>query len=376
MICNGLSLYNDGFLPVLIRKLIVGMLVLWTGMGTAAPLPLGLPPLITPADNPTTAAKIALGKTLFFDKRLSADGTIRCATCHDARRAFTDGNAVSKGIRGARGTRNAPSLLNVAYATTLFWDGRRASLEDQARDPFINPVEHGFRSADAVARVVRGDARYRAAFRRAFAITPTQITIAPIVQAIASFERSLLTGNAPFDRYFYGGQAQALSDSARRGFELFRGRARCVSCHSIQTNSALFTDNAFHVSVIGRYRVDKRLGDLATQVVRARGQTAPGSPVSQTSSAALDKLILTRPEISELGRFVVTLNPRDIGRFKTPSLRNVAVTGPYMHDGSMTNLRDVVELELYGHGPDKRPIILTPDEKSDLVAFLGALTSR
>lgn len=371
---NGLAYY--GFLRVLTRDLIISALLLWAGSGTAAPLPLGLPPLAAPAGNPPSAEKIALGKALFFDKRLSGDGTISCATCHDPKRAFTDGNAVSKGIRGARGTRNAPSLLNVAYASTLFWDGRRDSLEAQAHDPFINPIEQGLHSTDAVIRLLRKDTHYRDNFQRAFAIVPTQITMAHVVKAIASFERSLISADAPFDRYFYGGEQRALSDSARRGFELFRGRAHCTSCHSIQTNGALFTDNAFHTSVIGRYRVDKRLGDLATQVVRARGQNTDAHSARETTSAALDKLILTRPEISELGCFVVTLNPRDIGRFKTPSLRNVAVTGPYMHDGSMTNLSDVVELELYGHGPDKRPTILTPDEKSDLVAFLGSLTSR
>ncbi|MHB8473422.1 MAG: cytochrome-c peroxidase [Gammaproteobacteria bacterium] len=356
---------------------IVSALCLGSEFAAAERAPLGLPPVVAPADNPTNAAKIVLGKALFFDKRLSADGTIRCASCHDAKRAFTDGNAVSKGIHGARGTRNAPSLLNVAYATTLFWDGRRNSLEDQANDPFVNPIEHGLGSTDAVVRVVRGDAQYREQFARAFGIVPTQITMAHVVKAIASFERSLISADAPFDRYFYAGEQHALSDSARRGFALFRGRARCVSCHRIEPKWALFTDNAFHTSVIGRYRVDKRLGDLATQVVRARGQNTDAHSARETTSAALDKLILTRPEISELGRFVVTLKPIDIGSFKTPSLRNVAMTGPYMHDGSMTSLSDVVELELYGHGPDSRhPIILTPQEKNDLVEFLKSLTSR
>ena len=180
------------------------------------PTPLGLPPVIAPRDNPPSRAKVELGKALFFDRRLSADGTIRCASCHDPKRVFTDGNPVSKGVHAARGTRNAPSLINVAYATTLFWDGRRDTLESQVKDPFVNPIEHGLHDQATLVRRIRNDARYRRQFTRVFGIQPQQISMDHVVKAIACFERTLIAGDSPFDRFEYGGDRQALSASARR----------------------------------------------------------------------------------------------------------------------------------------------------------------
>jgi cytochrome c peroxidase len=306
---------------------------------------------------------VALGRALFTDKRLSADGTISCASCHQAQSVLTDGLAVAEGVQKHKGTRNTPSLINTAYLSSQFWDGRRTSLEDQAQDPFVNPVEHGLPNHTALLRIVQGDAAYITQFRQVFGVSPDHITLDHIAKAIASFERTLIAGGSPFDRYEYGGDSSAISASARRGLALFRGRARCQTCHTLGATSALFTDDQFHSLGVGFKRIEPRLAEIATQVARAKGQD-------------LDEAILTRSEISELGRFVVTRRPADIGRFKTPSLRNVAVTAPYMHDGSLSTLEEAVDLEVYYRSLEaNRPLILTSQEKADLIAFLRSLTS-
>lgn len=326
-------------------------------------LPLGLPPLSIPADNPQTPQKIALGKTLFMDKRLSADGTISCANCHEPDRAFTDGRHLAQGFHQQLGTRNAPTIVNAAYFTSQFWDGRRASLEDQAKDPLINPLEHALADENSVLSIVRGDASYTASFNDVFAVSPDRITIDHVAKAIAAFERTLIFGDSPFDRYTYGGDKKALSESAIRGLELFRGRGQCQNCHTIGPGSALFSDNAFHSLGVGYKRIEPRLAELATRIAK-------------TGTQAVGEAILSAPELSELGRFLVTLKPVDIGRFKTPALRNVAITAPYMHDGSIKTLEEAVNLEVYYRGIEAgRPLILTPREKADLVDFLQTLTS-
>ncbi|MCX8049258.1 MAG: cytochrome-c peroxidase [Methylohalobius sp.] len=331
---------------------------------------LGLPRVPVPQDNPLTLEKAALGQKLFEDKRFSADGTISCAHCHRPDLAFQDGLPVSMGIKGQKGTRNAPTVINAAYYTTQFWDGRRTSLEEQAKDPLLNPIEHGLKSHDTVVEVVRGDPKYQAQFRQAFSLKPEQITIDHVAQAIASFERTLVAGNSPFDRYLYGGDKNALSPAAVRGLELFRGKGRCVSCHVIEQSTALFTDNRFHNLGVGFAKI----GDRLPQVVSAWRK-------AKAEGRAADEAVLTQAELSELGRFAVSGETSDIGAFKTSSLRNIALTAPYMHDGSLKTLEEVVNFYDQG-GIDNpmldsgiRPLGLTPQEKSDLVEFLKSLTS-
>ena len=349
------------------------ILSLWLLLGAtvwAGEVPLGLPPVPVPPDNPITPAKVVLGKRLFSDTRFSADGTVSCATCHDPKMAFVDGLPVSEGIKGLKGTRNAPTVINAAYYTSQFWDGRRKTLEEQALDPFVNPVEHGLKSHEPIVKICREDPVYRKAFKEAFGIGPQEITIDHVVKAIAAFERTVIAGNSPFDRYYFGGEENAISEAAKRGFKLFQTKARCQDCHRLDQNFALFTDNKFHNLGVGMKKILPRLREIINTYRRAKKE-----------GLKLDEKVLTSSEISELGRFAVTLKLRDVGAFKTPSLRNVAVTAPYMHDGSIETLEEVIEL--YNQGGHKnpflasgiRPLNLTEQEKKDLVEFLKSLTS-
>jgi cytochrome c peroxidase len=327
-------------------------------------LRLGLPPVPVPESNPQSPAKVALGKRLFFDPRLSGDGRISCASCHQPDRAFTDGRPLAQGIDAQLGTRNAPTLLNVAYNATQFWDGRRPSLELQALDPLVNPLEHGLRNEAELLSRIRESPTYLAQFQAAFPEDRSAVTAAHVAEALASFERTLIAADSPFDQFFYGHRPSALSASALRGFDLFRGAGRCSSCHTIERRYALFTDNSYHSANVGLQRISATLASLTTRLVAARRR-----------GASVDQMIISDRGIAELGRFVVTLDPADIGKFRTPSLRNVALTAPYMHDGSVATLNEAVERELYDHTQPGRPLILTPQEKRDLVAFLQALTS-
>lgn len=326
---------------------------------------LGLPPVVTPAENPTTPAKIALGQSLFFDKRLSRDGSTSCASCHQPQHAFSDAQPLAKGIAKRVGTRNTPSIINVAFNTSQFWDGRRITLESQALDPLINPNEHGLQDVTAVLNLLRRDRQYIKAFRTAFDIGPNGIRAEHVGQAMASFERSLIAGNSAFDRFAYKNEKSSLSPSAARGLALFQGSAQCANCHTIGKRDALFADNQFHSLSIGLKRIEHRLPEITMRLVQARQQ-----------GANLDQTVLSNEDIAELGRFAVTLAPTDIGKFRTPSLRNVALTAPYMHDGSVATLEEAVEMEIYYRSAEAgRPLILTPIEKTDLVEFLKALTS-
>jgi cytochrome c peroxidase len=327
---------------------------------------LGLPSLIAPTENQITPAKVALGKSLFFDKRLSRDGSISCAGCHKPSLAFSDGKPLAQGIESRTGTRNTPSLINAAYNTSQFWDGRRDSLESQALDPLLNAREHGLADKETLLSLITRDADYRRAFQEAFGTDLKVIKIEQVAQALASFERSVLVaGNSAFDRYYYGGEKSALSTSAVRGLALFQGAAQCAACHTINHASALFTDNEFHSLSIGLKRIEQRLPEITTRLVRLRSE-----------GVKLDDAILSEEDLAELGRFTVTLQASDIGKFRTPSLRNVALTAPYMHDGSIPKLEDAVELEIYYRGNESgRPLILTPNEKADLVEFLKSLNS-
>jgi cytochrome c peroxidase len=335
-----------------------------TYAGSAASNPrLGLPDIAAPADDPWTPAKAALGRIAFFDKRLSGDGTVSCASCHVPEKGYTDGVPLALGIGGLSGSRKTPSLLNVGLAASFFWDGRRPSLEAQALDPLFNPREHGLTDRAALIRLLRGDPVYRGAFRRAFGAEPGAVTLGHFGQAVASFERTLWAADSPFDRYEYAGDHSALSVAAQRGLSLFRGRAQCSVCHTLGDRSASFSDGQFHSLGVGFDKIAPRLAQTATRVANS----APNE---------LDKLILSDADVAELGRFNVTKQPADIGKFKTPSLRNVALTGPYMHDGSVKTLGEAVETEVYYRSIEaNHPLILTPAERSDLVEFLKSLTS-
>lgn len=323
---------------------------------------LGLPVPHWLSEAPQDTSKATLGKRLFFDKRLSADGTISCASCHQPERGFTDGLPLARGLKGRVGTRHVPTIVNAAFLESQFWDGRSSTLEEQAREPFVNPAEHGLANEAQVVDII-ADPSYRAAFVDAFGAAADPVSIAHVARALAAYERTLIIGNAPFDRYEFAGQKDAIAAKAQRGLELFRGRAQCVNCHTIGPRDALFTDNRFHSLGVGLKRIEPRLAELATRV-------------ANRPAHRLDHETLGNPELAELGRFLVTLNPADIGRFKTPSLRNVAQTPPYMHDGSVATLEDAVERELYYRGIEMgRPLVLTPSEKAEIVEFLKTLTS-
>ena len=339
--------------------------------------PLGLPPIPYPEDNPQTPEKIALGRKLFEDKRFSSTGQVSCATCHDAAKAFTDSPLrVSEGIRKLNGTRNAPTVINAVYFESMFWDGRSPSLEDQSLHPFVNPVEMGLANHEPILEIVRADPAYVKQFQAVFGKTGAAITMTEVTRAIAAFERTQVAGNSPFDRWYFGGEKDALTPAQQRGFELFVGRGRCVSCHVVEQTQALFTDNRFHNVGVGINRIQDKVPEIAPKFLEAK---ARGMDV--------DKAVLSDPTSSELGRFAVTEGLDELGSFKTPTLRNVAVTAPYMHDGSVKTLRDVVVHYNNGGVTNKgervndflsggiRELNLDEQQISDLVAFMEALTS-
>jgi cytochrome c peroxidase len=343
----------------------------------ASDAPLGLPPVPSPANNPPTQEKIALGDRLFHDMKLSATGTVSCSTCHDRGKAFTDSPlATSKGIRDLTGTRNAPTVANAAYFTTQFWDGRSPSLEDQSQHPLVNPIEMGMQDHAAVLRAIRADPAYGVLFQAAFGVQGEAITMNEVMKAIAAFERTLVFGDSPWDRWYYGKQADAISESAKRGFQVFLKEGRCVSCHTIEQPYALFTDNRFHNIGVGIGRVQGDVRRLAPRFIAAKAR-----------GVDVDRAVLGNPTTSELGRFAVTETLDDLGAFKTSTLRNVAVTAPYMHDGSLKTLREVVEHYNNGGVTPRdapvndflsggiRPLNLTEQQILDVVAFLEALTS-
>lgn len=336
------------------------------------PIPLGIPPELwrkmLPADNPLTAEKVALGEALYFDRRLSADGTVSCATCHDPASAFADGNPLAVGVRGQVGARNAPTILNAMFSERQFWDGRARSLEEQARHPLVSPQEMGLQSYGEAAARVASLPGYEAMFRQVFG--REGVSIDTIAKAIAAYERTRLSGNAPFDR-FMAGEAGALTGAQSRGWELFRGKARCAECHTFTAASPFFTDFKFHNTGVGTK--GENFDRLIEEARRLRAAAVGGTPLPSLSSHAA--------KLSELGRYAVTKRPEDLGAFKTPGLRDVELTAPYMHDGSEKTLFDVVKF--YNRGGnrnarlDKRmsPLRLTEPEMNDLVEFLRTLTS-
>ena len=315
-------------------------------MPTGTPLtikaPLGLPPVPIPADNPPTVETVALGRLLYYDPILSADSTISCASCHSPEAAFADARPVSIGVDGKKGARHSPTVINSAYNFLQFWDGRALNLEEQAKGPIANPVEMATTHAEVVRRL-QADPKYVARFKQAWGTE--QISIDLVVNSIASFERTVLSGNSPFDRFYYGHDKRALSASAQRGLKLFVDpkKGNCEVCHTIGKEYALLTDNKFHNLGIGAD---------------------------------------TRGNMVDLGRYDQTKNEADWGTFKTPTLRNLAHREPYMHDGTFPTLKDA--LGHYIGGGNLNPHLdkeiraldfLTFDERDDLMAFLDSLTA-
>jgi cytochrome c peroxidase len=283
-----------------------------------------------PDSNVLTPAKIALGKRLFSERRLSRDGTLSCAGCHDPRRAFANNRVVAEGIGRARGTRNVPAILNRAWGTSFFWDGRVTTLEQQALQPILNSEELAM-MPDGVLAVARSP-RYLRDFRTVFGQDPT---LDDVARAIAAYVRTIVAGDSPYDR-FTDGDVRALSAPARRGLQLFRGKGGCTSCHVGPT----FSDEQFH-----------------------------NTGVAWRTGTATDQ-----------GRGGVTHRLEDVGAFKTPTLRELRQTAPYMHDGSLATLEEVVDYYDSGGAQNSaldaslRPLHLSPGEKQDLAAFLKSLS--
>lgn len=344
--------------------------------GTVMAQPLGLPRLPVPEDNTQTADKVALGDKLFHDARFSITGKVSCSTCHDAAKAFTDLLPVSEGINGLKGTRSAPTVINAAYNKTQFWDGREPSLEAQSKQPFLNPVEMALPDHAYILKIVSKDAEYTGMFKKVFGVAASGISIDHVAMAIAAFERSKISGDSPFDRYYFGTDATALSAAQQRGLEVYLNEGRCVSCHVIEQTSALFTDHLFHNIGVGFNSVKDRIHTIAAEFIK-----------SKRKGANVDFAVLSSSNVSQLGRFAISEDLTDMGAFKTPTLRNIDKTAPYMHDGSLTKLEDVVTF--YNNGGRLketdplddfldggiRPLNLTEQQQKDLVEFLKALTS-
>ena len=332
-------------------------------------LPLEATRAAVPTDNPQTPEKVALGEKLFFDGRISLDGTVACSTCHDPTRAFTDGRTASIGVKGRSGQRNAPTILNALYNVAQFWDGRAKTLEEQAALPIMNPVEMGQPSLEAAVTAIGAVPEYRQAFLRVFgrAINGTDL-----VRAIAAYERTQVSFDAPFD-HFIAGDKNAISDSARRGWELFNTKARCNKCHALsetRRDPVFFMDKDFHNIGIGIIR-----HNVAAMACKAEQEINSGDTI-QVDHAAIQS------DMSVLGRFLVTKRDADTASFKTPSLRNVLITAPYFHDGSQATLWDVMDHYNKGDGvadpwldEDMQPLALSESEIDDVVAFMASLTS-
>lgn len=296
-------------------------------------VPKGLLPVQWPKDNPYSKAKWDLGRALYYDTRLSVDGTLSCASCHSPQFGFTDGQAFSAGVKHQMGGRSAPTVINRAYSMAQFWDGRAMSLEEQAGGPMANPIEMGH-THDGVCAKLKEVPGYRKMFTEAYG--SDEINIDRVTKAIATFERTVLSGNSPYDKY-KAGDKKAMTASQVRGLDVFVNKAKCDACHE----GINFTLNSYHNLGIG---TDK-------------------------------------PE-PDAGRFAVTKNPKDWGAFKTPTLREIANTAPYMHDGRFRTLAEVVDFYDKGGIPNKnldetmKPLKLTDQDKKDLVEFLKALSGE
>ena len=332
--------------------------------------PLGLPPIPQPEDNPITQSKVELGRRLFFDRRLSLNDTFSCAMCHVPEQGFTSNElAMAVGVEGRSVRRNSPTIYNTAYLTRLFHDGREETLEQQVWGPFLAQNEMANPSVGAVIGKIRRIPDYKGLFEKAF--EGRGVSMETVGMALASYQRVLVSGNSRFDRWYYGKDEHALDESAKRGFGVFSGKGGCTGCHAVGDEFALFTDNDLHNTGTGYHesmgiRPDKELITLA-----------PGVQV-EVDRAIVDAVGEAPP--ADVGLYEVTQNPHDRWKYRTPSLRNVALTAPYMHNGSLSTLHDVVEFYDQGgvanelRDPRIRPLHLSPSEKDDLVAFLRSLT--
>ncbi len=328
-------------LGMLLVAVMLVPLMAWAGENSQTPItsvgvhmkgperPGNLPAVIAPPDNPQTTAKIQLGKQLYFDNRLSQDGTVACATCHDPAKGWSDAGPTSTGIRGQIGGRRAPPVSNAAHSPLQFWDGRAPSLEEQAKGPVQNPIEMG-NTHDVMVKTLNDVPGYVQEFKDVFGTTP--ITVDQVAQAIAAYERTVVTTDSPFDRYVRGDQ-NALTKQEKMGLEIFNGKGHCTACHW----GSYFSDGRFH-----------NLG------------------VTQTG-----------PNKTDNGRYDVTKNPADKGAFKTPTVRDAALRAPYMHTGGEKTLEDVVNFYNRGGGDNKEtldplmvPLGLSKSEAAALVAFL------
>jgi cytochrome c peroxidase len=331
--------------------------------------PLGLPKLPPDPNNPLTTAKIALGRKLFYDRRLSFNNTFSCAMCHIPEQGFSNNEMrTAIGVEGRTVRRNSPTLYNVAYAQLLFHDGRENQLEQQVWGPLLAQNEMANPSIGMVLDKIKHSADYRGWFEKAFHKGPTMETLG---QALASYERTLNAAASPFDRWYYGQQAQALSAAAKRGFHLFTGKAGCSTCHLLTEKAALFTDQQRHNTGIGFAETMQKKPE------QQKVQLAPGVFVD----VAVENLHgLSKDIPSDLGYYEISQNPADSWFYKTPSLRNVALTAPYMHNGSLATLEDVVRFYNQGgvvndnQSPLIKPLHLSEAEVAELVAFLNALT--
>lgn len=331
--------------------------------------PLGLPPVPIPDDNPITEEKVKLGKKLFFDRRMSLNNTISCAMCHVPEQGFTNHETLTAiGFEGRSVKRNAPTIYNTAYLKKLFHDGRETSLEHQVWQPMLARNEMANPSFGTVIDKIRKLADYADLFEAAFDGEPANFGNIP--KAIAAYQRTLNSANSPFDRWYYADEEDAMSASSIRGFHLFSGKAQCISCHTVTEKHAIFTDNSLHNTGIGWERSMKK--EPETQ----RVQVAPGRYLDVKSSIIQS---VGNQREGDLGLYEVTQDPDDRWKYRTPTLRNVALTAPYMHDGSLKTLQDVVSFYNQGGIPNEtqspliKPLNLSSPEMKDLVAFLKAL---
>jgi cytochrome c peroxidase len=326
--------------------------------------PLGLPPLVIPAGNPVTTAKIDLGRKLFFDRRLSFNRTLSCAMCHVPEQGFTQNELRTPvGIEGRFVKRNSPSLLNVGYRRVLFHDGREATLENQIWQPLLNSNEMANPSIGYVLATIREATDYHGLFE---AIFPQGLTVETLGMALASYERGLVSASSAFDRWYFGRDKTAIPPAAVRGWQLFRDSG-CTGCHTVAQDYAQFTDDAFYDTGIG-YARTMGVGRDAPSL-----RLAPGVEVVPTVTFA-------PPPANDLGRYEATRNSADRWLYRVPTLRNAALTGPYMHDGSLPSLASVVDyynsggVQHPGLDPRVRPLELSEQQQADLVAFLLSLT--
>ena len=339
--------------------------------------PLGLPKIPQPVTNPLTEEKIDLGRKLFFDRRLSLNDTFSCAMCHIPEQGFTSHELEKAvGLEGRSNRRNAPTIYNVAYLDRLFHDGRETTLENQIWGPLLEKNEMAMTSFGHVLQKLSTLKDYEGLFEAAF--DGRGADILTLGKAIASYQRVLVSGNSSFDRWYFGNEKNAINDQAIRGFNIFKGKGQCITCHAVGEKTALFTDNMMHNTGLGFKR------SMVEEPDKERMLIAPGTYAYVLKSK---KKLVGHPPMADVGFYEVTQDPDDRWKYRTPSLRNVAITAPYMHDGSIHNLADVIATYNEGgvlknekgfpnvtQSPLIQPLGLTEGEIDDLVAFLNTLT--